>query len=170
MPATVAVISQHGAAGATETTVSGGSMRFKRADDDTANAAAVVPIPSSGVNYSWRKNLKIKITASPDNAISNLRFFTGGSAWATGVTLFAKTNASYVQGGSGDESAQLSGSVDASTYTSASPLAIAAGQVIANPDTGYGTQDFLQLQGACGATATRGNVPAQTLTWRFDES
>lgn len=61
----------------------------------------------------------------------------------------------------------LSGTTDAFTYTSGSPLSLAGS--ISNPSTGpFG--DGLELQMTVGSTASQGTTPSETLTFQYDES
>jgi hypothetical protein len=160
----------HGASPTEEAWPAGG--RFHRADTSptTDGATTYIPIPTSGTNYSWRKHFKLKVTTTPVGAVSNLRFFSDGSSWGTGVTAYAKKDASYTQGSSSDNSAQLASSADVTTYTSASPLSVNSGEVIANPDTGYGTQDYVVMQVGGTSSAAAGTTSARTLTYRVDET
>ena len=179
MAATVIIVSGHGATiTTTETTVSGTTMKFKRQDNDTDDLNGPIPKPGAGTVYSWRKSLRIKVTATPDGNISNLRFFGDAGSWGTGVTAYAhsKPIANYDQASSADETALIStdgGSsvVDASTLTSGSPLSLnAAAEILANPATGYGTQDMVEMQVGVASTASRGTKGPRVFTYRFDET
>lgn len=147
--------------------------RFHRADTDptTDGSTTFIPIPGSGVAYSWRKSFKLNVTATPVGSVSNLRFFSDGVAWGTGITCYAMKKAAYTQGSSSDNTAVFDGSaVDVTTYTSASPLTITAGTVLSNPSTGYGSQDYLVLQVGGTSSASAGTTSARTLTYRVDET
>lgn len=179
MAATVQIISAHGATiTTTETPIDGATIKYKRADNDTNNASNPVPVPSSGNKYSWRKTMRIKATTTPDGEISNLRWFSDGGSWGTGVKLWAHDVpvANYTQGAVADETTKIpqdagEGAVtDASTYTSGAPLTLNSGTVIANPSTGYGTQNAVESQIEVGTTATRGSKGPRTFTMRLDES
>ena len=103
--------------------------------------------------------------------MSNLRFFSDGTSWGTGITAYAKKLSSYTQASSSDNSALFDGTaVDVTTYTSGSPLTINASTVLSNPSTGYGTQDYLVMQVGGGTTAGAGTTSARTLTYRVDET
>ncbi len=173
MAATVIINALHGAAGATETQVSGGVCRFKQADNSTDDTANPVPKPSGSDNYSYRKMLRAKVTAAPDGDITNLRCFTDGGSWGTGVTLRGHTLpwANYSQATDATQMVQGSGSalVDMSTKTSGSPITINSGTVL-SATTGYGTQDMMELQIEVANTASRGTKGPRVITYRFDES
>lgn len=175
MAATVEIRSMHGVAAATETTINGQTVKFKRADNDANDAANPIPKPGAGEVYSWRKSWKIKATVTPDGDIFNLRFFSDGAAWATGVVLYGHKIGSYTQGGSSDETNKIvqgggSAVVDVATLVAGAPLTVNAGTVISNPDTGFGSQDFAELQLGVANTASRGKKGPRTLTYRFEES
>lgn len=172
MAATVLASVFHGAAPGTPSDITNTTVRFKRADDDVLDATNPVQVPSSGFNFSFRKNFKIRTTAGPDNAISNLRFFSEQQALGTARTLITEPAAVYVQGSAADESAAFSGTaVDVDTHTASTPLVVNAGQVFGALETGDGTQDFVVMQAQIGATAGPGNsTAAKGLVYRFDES
>ena len=175
MAATTTVRSFHGS-GPSNADVTSTEIRFKRADNDTVDALNPVPIPTSGFNYSWRKHTKLRIDTAPANQITNLRWFSSGTALGTGITHLAVNSSSYTQGSSSDESAAIPSGVDSSTYTSGSPLTITAGQVAASGDTfptfagSSGSQDYMVQQMKVDTTAAAGASGARTFTYRYDES
>lgn len=147
--------------------------RFHRADSHPTvdGSTTFIPVPTSGTNYSYRKSFKLNVTATPVGTVSNLRFFSDGSSWGTGITCYAKAKATYTQGSSSDNTALFDGTaVDVTTYTSSSPLTINAGTVLSNPSTGYGTQDYLVLQVGGDSTVVAGVSAARTLSYRTDET
>jgi hypothetical protein len=168
MAATVEIRSYHGASGSeTGTDVAGGSIRFKQADNDTVDANNPVPVPAAGTNYSFIKNFRFHAVTTPSNTINNLAFYTDGSnGYGTGVALNVKTSATYVDPVANGTTA-LTGTTDAFTYTSGSPLAITGS--VSNPTTGaFG--NFVVAQIAVGTTASQGTSGSESLTWSFDES
>ena len=179
MAATVVIISAHGATiTTTETDVTSATIKYKRADNDTNDSADPVPKPGAGEVFSWVKNMRIKVTVTPDGDITNLRWYSDGVAIATGVILYVATMAtgSYVQSAagagslSGTASVKITGGTNATTYTSGSPLVVNSGTVLSNPSTGYGTQDATVSQMGVDSTASRGTKGPKTYTFRFDES
>jgi hypothetical protein len=158
--------------GPTDTAHTNG-WRFHRADTNTSadGSTTYIPIPASGTNYSYRRTFKLKVDTTPVGAVANLRFFSDGSSWGTGITCYAKQKAAYTQATSADNTALFDGTaVDVTTYTSGSPLTINSGNVLSNPSTGYGTQDYLVMQVGVGSTAAAGTTAARTLTYRVDET
>jgi hypothetical protein len=107
-------------------------------------------------------------------------FLTGTPA--TGQYVYARVQSVgiYVVATSADQSG-ITGFTDtapnraanlATLYTSSSPLAINAGTVLSNPNTGEGSQDFLETQMALDSTYAGGAGPitALTVTYRYVES
>lgn len=170
MAATYRVDVFHGSSPVAAAWVDGG--RFHRADTSptTDGATTYLPVPLTGIAYSWRKHFKVNFLTAPVGSISNLRFFSDGASWGAGITAFAKKDSAYTQGSSADNAAQLSGSVDVTTYTSSVPLTITAGTVLSNPAVGYGTQDYLVMQVGGGPAVAAGSTTPRTLSFRFDET
>jgi hypothetical protein len=170
MAATVALISHHGAAGATETDVTNGTLRFKNADDSTVDTNNPLQIPAAGTTRSYVKQIGFKVTVAPTNNITSIVAYSDGSASATGwsgnIDIKAKASASYLDPTTNTTTA-LSGSPSSVfTYTSGSPLSLGAG-----PFTSTGRKgDYLQLQMEVGTGATPGTLASETITVQFDES
>ena len=170
MAATYRVDVFHGAGPSASAWTSGG--RFHRADTDPTSdgSTTFIPVPTSGTNYSWRKAFKLNVTGAPSGTVSNLRFFSDGVLWGTGITCYAKASASYTQASSSDNTTLFDGTaVSVTTYTSSSPLTINAGTVL-TATTGYGTQDYLVMQVGVTASASPGVTSARTLSYRVDET
>jgi hypothetical protein len=170
MAATVNITSYHGYSAGSPTSnnnVDGGSLRFKVADNDTADANNPIPIPAAGTNQSWIKQLRFNAATTPSNTINNLKFYTDGSnGFGTGVALNVKTTATYT-----DPSAQgttaLTSTTSAFTYNSGAALSVTGS--INNPSTGaFG--DYIVMQMAVSSTAGPGTTPSETLTFSYDES
>ena len=166
MAATIQIISLHGATGSTETQVDGGTMRFKAADNDTADANNPLVISGSTI-YSYIKQCRYKATVAPSNLVDNLKFYTDGSSgMGTGVDIGVKTYASgsYVNPATQGQS-QVSGLTSVFTYTSGSALAVTGSQA----STGlFG--DIINFQMSVTSAATQGTTPSETFTFSFDES
>ena len=166
MPATVQIWGYHGAAASVAgADITSTDTRFKLADNDTADAENPVTVPTSGTNYSYIKNERLYCTVTPASVVDNLRFFTDGSSWGTGIAIYAKVSNSYVDP-IVNGTAALTGVADETTYTSAAPLALTGS--ISNPDTGAFGQ-FVVRQGAVGTGAAPGVVSGKTQYFRYDE-
>lgn len=166
MAATARIDFFHGAGGTASEDVS--TVRYKRADNDTADYNNPIQLPTSGTNYSWSKYCKLYFTGTPVGQISNLSWSMSGTP-ATGLTLYVKKIATYTQPASADEAGQISGTANATAYTSGSPLSITAGEVLANPSVGYGNQDYCLTQLAVSDTALHGVSSAVTCIYSWEE-
>lgn len=166
----------HGAAPGLGVDITGQTLRFKRADDDLQDANNPIPVPAAGVEHSWRKSFKLIMVTAPDNAISNLRFFSDPGSLGTGRTVLFARSVAYTQASAADEGTPIS-AVDVQTKTAASPEVIEPGELANSGDVfptdagAAGQQDFVELQLAQDSTATVGNsAAAMTLRLRYDET
>ena len=176
MPAVAEAHVFHGVSPGTPTNITSTTIRFKKADNDTADANNPLTIPAAGSNYSWRKAFKLRCpTTGPDNRLESLRFFSEVQNMGTGRNLLIQQPGTYTQASSADETAETAGSLPAGRfadfYTSFVPLVVNGGQVFSAAQTGSGTQDFVVLQARVETTAAVGNVAANKgLVYRFDET
>lgn len=77
----------------------------KMGRDDTETGTTVVPIPNvTGTNFSWYKQFALDVTGTGSTNISNRNVALSGAA-STGLFLFFKAAASYVQAASGNKPA-----------------------------------------------------------------
>lgn len=164
------------------------AIRFKTADDATIDSNNPVPIPTSGTNYSYWKHIYLYCDTAPDTQVDNIKFYTDGSGFGTGITLNAgdqfptknsASDAGYevatgTGGTSGDEvvanHAGITSVTSAFSYTSGSPLSGPTisedGSIINNIGE---TTNYLVLQLAVVNTASPGNKSNETLTFQYDE-
>ena len=87
MPAVVEIRSAHGGTDGSpgsENAVT--SVRFKSADNDTADTNNPLVRPSSGTNYSFEKWIRLYVTTAPDNNLTNLRFHRASGTPSTGIS------------------------------------------------------------------------------------
>ncbi len=164
------------------------NVRFKTADDSTIDANDPIPIPGAGTNYSFWKNLYMRVTGGTFTQINNVKFFTDGTNFGTGIVTSVgdqlPTNNSGSQAGyevdtagtpgtTGTEmvtgNTQISSKSDAFGYTSGSPFAITISEAggILNA-TGERT-DYLVAQMAVDNTASPGDLADETWTFQYDE-
>lgn len=169
MAATVNIYSYHGSAGGTSASVDGGTIRFKLADNDTQDANNPIVIPSTGTAYSYIKQLRFYAATDPSNSISNLGFYTDGSAsFGTGVGMQVKTSAGYTNPLTQADS-QLTGTSDAFGYTSGEGTDLdVTGSHTSGAPTAFG--DYVVLQMTVASTATQGTTSTDTFTFSYDES
>lgn len=177
-----------------DTTSPADHIRFKLADNDTADTASPCRIPTADqvaaqipATWSFRKCLKLFSHIGPTNSISNLRFFLDGNELGTGIVLHGDmtTNAAAT-GAHAPESSDSTGNSDntchwmvvtgANAWTKASPLVVAAGTVWSAAETGDGGTDqpFVLLQTRILPTASPGiypDVPSKgVISYRYDEN
>lgn len=164
------------------------NVRWKTADDATIDANNPIPKPSAGTKRSYWKQLYLYCDTGPATQVDNLKFYTDGTGYGTGITLkvgdeFPTKNsgsdagyevATGTPGDTGDEMvaahAGLSGSTDAFSFTSGSPLSgpsiSEAGNII---NASGETSDYLVFQLEVVSTASAGNLADETLTFMYDE-
>jgi hypothetical protein len=164
------------------------TLRFKTNDNTTIDSVDPVPIPSSGTNYSYWKQIYLYCDTAPDTQVDNVKFYTDGGGFGTGITLNVgdefptHTNASDAgyevatgtSGTTGDEvtaaHASVTGVTDAFTFTSGSPLSGPSISEDSSVINAIGeTTNYLVLQLAVISTATPGNKTDETLTFQYDE-
>lgn len=181
MAATIEIVRETGASGSTtETDIQGINTRLDASDShSTAGTANPIKVPTSGTNYSYWANFKLKVTGGTFTEISNIKWFSdGANGLGTGLTLKASTADGYTQAtgstGTGTEltNANYTGGtlnpatpVDAFTYTSGSPLDVPGTLTSAGDSSNY---VVLQLEVA--DTASAGGSGSETITWQYDET
>lgn len=183
MPASVQIRYYTGASpGSASGDITGTTIRYKQADNATQDSVNPLALPLTGLTFSWRKSTKINMFSSPVTSIANLRWFMSQAPTA-GITFYARLQASgiYVQANSGDQSG-IAGFTDtsgnqttnnAANYTASSPLSVNSGTVLSNPNTGEGTQVFVETQMSVGTgyAAGPGVIPTPvSFTYRYTES
>jgi len=162
MAATVQIVEKNGAGG-TQTDKTGGTVRFKNADNSTVDLVNPMVKPGSGSDWSFQKWLRLNITGGTFTQISNIKAYTDGSSGlGTGINLWAKAVASYATPA---EETASTGYANAFTYTSGSALSLGAG-----PFTGTGEKgDHLVMALEVTSAASGGLTPSETLTMAWDE-
>jgi len=162
MAATVQIIEKNGAGG-TATDKTGGTIRFKNADNSTVDLVNPMVKPTSGSDFSFEKWLRMNVTGGTYTQITNVKAYTDGSSGlGTGVNLWAKAVASYATPA---EATATTGYANLFTYTSGSPLSLGAG-----PFTGTGEKgDHLVAMCEVTSAASGGLTPSETLTLAWDE-
>ncbi|MCA0240203.1 MAG: hypothetical protein LCI02_05030 [Proteobacteria bacterium] len=162
MAATVQIVEKNGAGG-TATDKTGGTVRFKNADNSTVDLANPMVKPTSGSDWSFQKWLRLYIAGGTFTQISNVRAYTDGSSgMGAGINLWGKAVAAYA---TPIEETASAGYANLFTYTSAAPLSLGAG-----PFTGTGEKgDHLVMACEVTAAASGGLTPSETLTIAWDE-
>jgi hypothetical protein len=175
MVATVSIIEKNGAGG-TETVKTSGTVRFKNADNATVDTNNPLVIPTSpGFDYSFKKWLRAKVTAPPDVQISNLKAYSDGGGFGTGIAVWAAAITAYATPAEADATDLDSPSLyaDLFGYTAGSPLSLGAGPFAPESpaDSPYDDPigDHLVLFMTVEDTATQGALTPETLTIAYDE-
>lgn len=164
MVASVAIYSYHGAAGATNAAVA--AVRFKKADNDTADTNNRLPIPSAGSEYSYVKHLAPYVESGTYTLIDTVQAY-GDGALPTGIGMYM-ADAAYTDPTTQVDTALGSWADNYATYVSGSPLSLAGSS--ASNAVGKIITNYLQMQMQVGATASAGVMAAETLTFSYLES
>jgi len=171
MAADVTIQEWNGTSGAEVATdkTTGGTIRFKKADNALVNSADPMPKPASGqVERSMLKYYRLHMGATgPSGSITDVRFYTTGNM-GTGMTEYILTTnpGSYA---TPTVPANDTGATDASTYTSGSPKNMGDGPyTTTNADFG----DWAALYAKRADTAVGpGVTPSnQTNVWQWSET
>lgn len=163
------------------------NLRFKTADDATIDNQNPIPIPTGAANNSFWKQIYLKVTGGTFTQIDNVKFYTDGSGFGTGITTYvgnqmptknSGSNAGYevatgTTGTSGDEIVSghsgISAKTDAFTFTSGSPKSITISESGSLMDASGETTDYLVCQMEVANTAGPGNLADETWTYQYDE-
>lgn len=158
-------------------------VRFKQADDATIDSVAPIPIPAAGTNYSRWKQIYLKCTTAPSTQVDNVKFYTDGAGFGTGIALkiadanpvknsgastgydVADVNTTMASGGHTD----VTTITDAFTYTSGSPRTCTISESGSIINAINETTNYIVLQMEVGTTASPGDLANETLTWQYDE-
>ena len=148
------------------------AVRLHRYDSDptTDQATTFIPLPVAGLAYSWRKQFKLNFLTTPVGTISNLRLYSDGVSWGTGVTVYVAVSPTYFLASPFDAINQIDGAVVLTTKTVLSPLVVNAGVVLSNPAVGYGIQSYVMIQVSVDHTALEGIPTPRALTYVWDET
>ena len=163
------------------------NLRFKTADDATIDNQNPIPIPSgSAVNSFW-KQIYLKVTGGTFTQIDNVKFYTDGGGFGTGISTFvgdqlptknSGSDAGYVVatgtvGTSGNamvaSHAGVSAQTDAFSFTSGSPKSITISEAGSLMNATNETTDYLVCQMNVASSAGPGNLADETWTYQYDE-
>lgn len=157
-------------------------IRFKTADDATIDSNDPITIPAAGTNYSYWKHIYLKCSGAPSVQVNNVKFYTDGSGFGTGITLNVGDETPTKNSGSSagydvaydttEMSAghsDITGVTDAFTYTSGSAKDVSISESGSIINAENETTDYIVLQLAVASTASPGNLSDETLTFQYDE-
>ena len=171
----------------TDTTALGPpNIRFKTADDSTIDANNPIPIPASGTKRSFWKHIFLEVISGTFTQIDNVKFFTDGTGFGTGITVFvgdetpvknSASTAGYDQatgsvGDDGDElttHTQISGKTDAFSFNSTTPKTVSISEAGAIINAIGESTNYLVAQMDVASTAGPGDLPNETWTFQYDE-
>lgn len=163
-------------------------VRFKTNDNATIDAVDPIPIVAGQTKYSYWKHIYLKCATAPAVQVDNVKFYTDGGGFGTGITLNvgeqfpvknSGSSAGYevADGTPGDTGAEvvaghggITSVVSAFGKTSGSPLvgpSISESGSIINAINE--TTNYLVFQMAVIDTASPGNLDDETLTFQYDE-
>lgn len=176
MAATV-IINRLTGATPTLTDITSTTNRMSTSDVAAPGTANPIPIPDAGTNYSFWVVTRLQATVAPSNGINNIKWYSDGTSFGTGLTCSGNTATAYVQatGTVGTTGTQLTtvnyaslsaAPADVTTFTSGAPKTVTGSLGAATGEFG----DRFVYQLAVGTTATVGTMAARTFTWQFDET
>lgn len=144
-----------------------GTIRFKAADDTTVDTNNRIQIPGADVDYSYTKHAKFYFSSGPSVDIQNLRCYTDGGGFGTGIAVQYDVPA----GGNGtfpNIDTDISGT---DLFTKTSGAAVDLDTINTGPHTGTGYKgDAIRMQMSVTTTASPGQLTSETLTFAYDET
>ena len=157
-------------------------LRFKYADNNTIDTADPLPIPPTGTTRSRWKHIYLKVSLPPDTQINNMKVYTDGVGFGTGITVLSgnETPINTLAGDGGYDPSDvadevLTNHVDITattnffTYTSGSPKTISISEVGNILNAIDQETDYLVLQMEVINTASPGDLVNETITYEYDE-
>jgi len=157
-------------------------IRFKYADNNTIDNADPIPIPPSGTNRGRWKHIYLKCSVAPDTQIDNMKVYTDGAGFGTGITVLVgdgtqtKTSASsagYDPSDVADEVLTghdtITTTTDVFTYTSGAPRTVSISETSNIIDAINETTDYIVLSMEVINTASPGDLTDENLTYEYDE-
>jgi len=160
------------------------NMRFKTADNNTVDSIDEIPIPSSGTNRSYWKQVYLKVVGGIFSRIDNVKFYAGGTNYGSGITVNVgdetpTKSSGYVlangtRGTTGDELVTSHGGISGKTevfgnYTSGSPKSVSISESGSLMDSVNETTNYLVFQMDVDSTATKSDLSNKTWTIQYDE-
>ena len=162
-------------------------IRFKTDDDADIDSNNPIQIPTDGsIHYSFWKHIYAYCSTAPSTQIDNIKLYSDGSGFGTGITLYTATTTPTKNSGASSGYAVAIGTVGSSgkvmtehgsvsaiadmfSYTSTSPLTVSiseSGNIINSIGE---TSDYVVLQLAVSSTASGGTLTAESLSLQYDE-
>jgi len=166
------------------------NLRFKTNDNATIDSVDPIPIPTTGSNFSYWKQVYLEVTGGTFTQIDNVQFYTDGGGFGTGITTNvgnelptknSGSDAGYevatgVAGTSGDDMLDtmvghsgLTGETDAFTFTSGSTKAVSISEAGSIMNATGESTNYLVFQMDVINTASPGDLADETWTYQYDE-
>lgn len=157
------------------------ALRFKQADDPTIDANDPMPIPAAGSEYSRWKQIYLKCSTAPSTKVDNVKFYTDGGGFGTGITVNVGDGAQVHNSGAttgydvsdANETmtnhTDVAAVTDAFSFTSGAPRTCTISEATSQIDAIDETTDYLVLQMIVDNTASPGDLANETFTWQYDE-
>lgn len=179
----------------TDTSIYNPNIRFKTADDGVVDTNNPIPIPTSGTRRSFVKWIYLKCTGGPFTQIGGVKFYTDGTTFGTGITVYigsagttaggtvtrtGASQASYIQatgtvGTDGTEMVALltptvTAKVDVvATHPVGTPKTIPISEVSSLILSSGQTTNYIVVQMDVASTASPGDLANRTWTFQYDE-
>lgn len=157
-------------------------IRFKQADNPTIDAVNPIPITASTTVYSYWKSLYLKCDTAPSTQVDNIKFYTDGTGFGTGITLNVAdempthnsgATTGYVPAASAvsmiTNYTGVTAVTSAFSYNSGSAKTITISEAGAIINAQNETTDYVILQMVVIDTASPGDLANETLTFQYDE-
>ena len=158
------------------------NIRFKRADNPTIDGNDPNIIPVSGSNESRWKQIYLKCTVAPDTQVDNVKIYTDGTGFGTGVSVEvgsetpiknSASDAGYDPSDTNDEDMAVHTGISSHSnffaFTSGSPKDVTISETGNIIDAINETTNYVVLQMDVANTATPGNLTNETVTYEYDE-
>lgn len=159
------------------------NIRFKRADNATIDNINPCTIPPSGTSYSRWKQIYLRCDVAPSTQVDNIRIYTDGAGFGTGITVMvgqqfptknSGSSAGYEVADVDDEEmvvghTGITTSVDFFTKTEASPLSVTISEVGGIINAIGETCNYVVLQMNIINTASPGDLANETFSFKYDE-
>lgn len=184
MAATI-IVNRLTGAGPTATPITSGNTRASVSDNPyTTETTNPIPIPAAGTNYSFWVVTRLECTGAPTGTVNNLKWYTDGGGFGTGVTTTVDTATTYVQASGSSSAAPYGNELNTTNYSTISagggggqPYANAFAFVVGSPLSVTGSTSTVQQFGdrvvyqlEIDSTASAGTLTAETFTWQYDET
>lgn len=157
------------------------NIRFKQADNPTIDSNDPIPIPAAGTEYSRWKQIYLKCTTAPSTQVDNVKFYTDGGGFGTGIALKVGDGVQVHNSGATTgydvsdanevitNHTDVAAATDAFSYTSGAPRTCTISEAGTLIDAIDETTDYLVLSMEVGTTASPGDLANETFTWQYDE-